>query len=49
MFKINNFLDNDDILITDQMGSLKVAEYKRDLSVTKETAQKRILCSSDGR
>ena len=48
MFKINNFLDNDDILITDQMGSLKVAEYKRDLSVTKETAQKEYFAAQMG-
>ena len=40
MFKINNFIDNDDIMITDQNGAFRVAEYKRDLSVTKETAQK---------
>ena len=40
MFKINNFIDNDDILITQELGAFKVAEFKRDLSVNKETAQR---------
>ncbi len=34
MVKINNFLDNDDILIKEEMGAFKVLEFKRDLSVT---------------
>lgn len=48
MFKINNFLDNDDILITQELGSFKVAEYKRDLSVTRETAQKEYFAAQMG-
>lgn len=48
MFKINNFLDNDDILITQQLGAFKVAEYKRDLSVTKESAQREYFAGEMG-
>lgn len=48
MFKINNFLDNDDILITQELGGFRVAEYKRDLSVTRETAQKEYFAAQMG-
>ena len=48
MFKINNFIDNDDIMITDEKGAFRVAEYKRDLSVTKETAQKEYFAAQMG-
>ena len=48
MFKINNFLDNDDILITQQLGAFRVAEYKRDLSVTKESAQREYFAGEMG-
>lgn len=48
MFKINNFIDNDDIMITDENGAFRVAEYKRDLSVTKETAQKEYFAAKMG-
>ena len=38
MYKINNFLDNDDVKVLDKMGAFSVVEYQRDLSVTPETA-----------
>ena len=34
MYKINNFLSNDDITVLDSKGPFKIIEYKRDLSVT---------------
>lgn len=37
-FQISNFTDNDNISVIDQMGAFSVIEYKRDLSVTPETA-----------
>lgn len=48
MFKINNFIDNDDILITQELGAFKVAEFKRDLSVNKETAQREYFAAQMG-
>lgn len=48
MYKIENFLNNDDIDVTYQMGAFRVAEYKRDLSVTKETAQREYFASQMG-
>ena len=33
MYKINNFLENDDIKTLDTLGAFKVIEYQRDLSV----------------
>lgn len=38
MYKIKNFVDNDDITILEDRGPFKIAEYKRDLSVTPDTA-----------
>ena len=38
MYKINNFLDNDDVKVLDKLGAFSVVEYQRDLSVTPETA-----------
>ena len=34
MYKLNNFLTNDDIVVTDKKGPFTVIEYKRDLSVS---------------
>lgn len=48
MYKIDNFLNNDDIDVTYKMGAFRVAEYKRDLSVTKETAQREYFASQMG-
>lgn len=38
MYKIKNFLDNDDVEVLDKLGAFSVVEYQRDLSVTPETA-----------
>ena len=38
MYKVKNFLDNDDVKVLDKMGAFSVVEYQRDLSVTPETA-----------
>ncbi len=38
MYKVKNFLDNDDVKVLDQLGAFSVVEYQRDLSVTPETA-----------
>ncbi|WP_297281254.1 AIM24 family protein [uncultured Anaerococcus sp.] len=48
MFKINNFIDNDDVLITQELGAFKFAEFKRDLSVNKETAEREYFASQMG-
>ena len=39
MYKVKNFLDNNDIKILDKKGPFTVVEYLRDLSVTPMTAQ----------
>lgn len=39
MFKIANFLDNDNIIIKQELGPFKVIEYKRDLSTNVLSAQ----------
>ena len=39
MYKIKNFLDNDDVKLIAQKGAFSVVEYQRDLSVTPLTAQ----------
>lgn len=38
MYKVTNFLDNDDVKILDQKGAFSIVEYQRDLSVTPDTA-----------
>ncbi len=38
MFHVNNFTDNDDVQVTDELGAFKVIEWKRDLSVSAESA-----------
>lgn len=38
MYKVRNFLENDDIKLLDNLGAFSVIEYQRDLSVTPETA-----------
>ncbi len=45
MFKIKNFMDNDDIRILDTKGPFSIAEYKRDLSVTPESAMLAYYCN----
>lgn len=39
MFRIKNFIDNDDIRTLDSLGAFTVIEYTRDLSVTAQSAQ----------
>ena len=39
MYKISNFIDNNDIKVIEELGPFKVIEYQRDLSVTPMTAQ----------
>lgn len=38
MYQINNYTDNDDVTILDTLGAFKVIEWKRDLSVSPESA-----------
>ncbi len=38
MFQVSNFEGNDDVTVLSQLGAFKVIEWKRDLSVTPETA-----------
>ena len=38
MYKIKNFMDNDDVKVIDSLGAFSVIEYQRDLSVMPETA-----------
>lgn len=38
MYKVTNFLDNDDVKILDKKGAFSIVEYQRDLSVTPDTA-----------
>lgn len=39
MFKVSNFADNDDVIIKNELGSFKVIEYIRELSLTPIEAQ----------
>lgn len=45
MFKIQNFFDNDDIIVTARKGCMAVVEYKRDLSVYPGSAEIAYFCS----
>jgi len=45
MFKISNFLSNDDVKTLDKKGALRVVEYQRDLSVTPSTAMAAYYCA----
>jgi len=38
MYKIKNFMDNDDVKVIDSLGAFSVVEYQRDLSVTPQSA-----------
>ena len=44
MFKINNFFNNDDVDIIAQKGPFQVIQYKRDLSVSPDTAMNAYFC-----
>ncbi len=38
MYKIKNFMDNDDVKVIDSLGAFSVVEYQRDLSVMPQNA-----------
>lgn len=44
MYKIKNFLDNDDIIIKENKGPFAIIEYKRDLSVMPHEAIQEYYC-----
>jgi uncharacterized protein (AIM24 family) len=45
MYKIKNFMDNDDIRTIDTLGAFTVVEYLRDLSVMPSAAQTAYFCN----
>lgn len=45
MFAVNNFFNNDDIRITQELGPFRVLEYQRDLSVMPEDALMAYYCN----
>ena len=45
MFNVQNFFNNDDIKITEQLGPFSVVEYQRDLSVAPGNAMHAYFCS----
>ena len=45
MYQVNNFFNNDDIKMIDNLGSFTVMEYQRDLSVMPENAQLAYYCN----
>ena len=45
MYRINNFTNHDDIRILDRKGPFTVIEYKRDLSVTPQSAAMAYYCN----
>lgn len=45
MYKINNFLNNDDIDVTASLGAFRVIEYKRDLSLMPQMAMQEYYAS----
>ena len=45
MFNVQNFFNNDDIKITDQLGPFSVLEYQRDLSVAPGSAMQAYYAS----
>lgn len=48
MYTVKNFLDNDDIIVTQNMGPFAVAEYSRDLSVGFDDAQTKYFMAQMG-
>lgn len=45
MYQINNFVNNDDIKVINQLGPFTVIEYQRDLSVMPHNAQLAYYCN----
>ena len=48
MYRISNFINNDDVKTLDQLGPFRVIEYERDLSVSPATAQTAYYCAQMG-
>lgn len=46
MYKLSNFIDNDDIKTLNYQGPFTVIEYQRDLSVTPESAAQAYFCNA---
>ncbi len=46
MYKVANFLDNDDVRLLSELGPFRVIEYTRDLSVTPGNAQLAYFCNA---
>lgn len=45
MYSVNNFFDNDDVKVINELGPFKVVEYQRDLSVTPSSAALAYYCN----
>ena len=45
MYRIENFMDNDDVKILDSLGAFSVIEYQKDLSVMPTSAQLAYYCN----
>lgn len=45
MYRIDNFYNNDDVRVLDSKGAFTVIEYKRDLSVSPQTAMTAYYCN----
>ena len=45
MYQIKNFTDNDDMKVIESLGAFSVIEYRRDLSVTPQTAMVAYYCN----
>lgn len=46
MYKVANFLDNDDVRLLNELGPFRVIEYTRDLSVTPDNAELAYFCNA---
>ena len=45
MYRIKNFMENDDVNVIDSLGAFSVVEYQKDLSVMPETAMEAYYAS----
>ena len=45
MYKIKNFMDNDDVKVIDSLGAFSVVEYQKDLSVMPNTVMTAYISS----
>ena len=46
MYQISNLIDNDDVRILDKAGAFTVIEYRRDLSVSPQSAMNAYFCDA---